>query len=166
MHDDRLAMIVEDMETDMRGELTWLSNIDSRAWDLFGCVAGSGLSGQVLRTRCLEAASVASAYASRKAFAAAREMPWCLAKGCISSNLSRLAAQSEPPSDAVAAKIWSLLLIGYNRTDLERAISLLGHIRWSTKVTEQAHGSAAAVHKAHRMYSNNVLARRALLHQL
>jgi hypothetical protein len=70
------------------------------------------------------------------------------------------------PDETISAKVWQLMRLGHNVKELTEALGLLAEARWSTKVVEQQHGSAAAMHKAHPSYTADSLSRRAFLHMV
>ena len=165
MKDDRLARWVDSMEDDMKQELYYLSNLSDASWSLFDDVVGADPSPRVLRTEVLTAASISAAFVYRRAFRSAKSLPWTLTRGCIAENLRALAA-GDMPDETISAKIWQLMRLGYNVKELTEALGLLAEARWSTKVVEQQHGSAAAMHKAHPSYIAESLSRRAFLHMV
>ena len=165
MRDDRLARWVDSMDDDMKQELYYLSNLSDASWSLFDDVVGADPSPRVLRTEVLTAASISAAFVYRRAFRSAKSLPWTLTRGCIAENLRALAA-GDMPDETISAKIWQLMRLGYNVKELTEALGLLAEARWSTKVVEQQHGSAAAMHKAHPSYIAESLSRRAFLHMV
>ena len=165
MKDDRLARWVDSMDDDMKQELYYLSNLSDASWSLFDDVVGADPSPRVLRTEVLTAASISAAFVYRRAFRSAKSLPWTLTRGCIAENLRALAA-GDMPDETISAKIWQLMRLGYNVKELTEALGLLAEARWSTKVVEQQHGSAAAMHKAHPSYTAESLSRRAFLHMV
>ena len=72
---------------------------------------------------------------------------------------------SEPIRDSCAHKVRLLLHKGFSRARLVSAVSLLREVPWSSVPVEQAHASAAVLHRYHPEYSVGLLSTRATLHQ-
>jgi hypothetical protein len=108
---------------------------------------------------------VSAAFIHNRVFAELKNYPWCLAVGNVSENLEALEATEEPIRDSCTHKLRVLLRMGYNRTKLVSAVTLLQEVPWSSIPVEQAHASAAVFHRFHPEYGVDVLATRATLHQ-
>lgn len=67
---------------------------------------------------------------------------------------------SESPclDDAVLAKLWELLKLGYSRPELEKGLCLLAQAGWSSAPVEQAHAAASILMKKHSEYGQRTLA--------
>ena len=90
-------------------------------------------------------------------------LPWSLAIGDIEENLEGLLQEADV-HDLTAHKILQLLRLGWNRQQIKDAIMLFRDVHWSTLGVEQAHGSAAVMHR-HHTFSTDMLAARSFLHQ-
>ena len=86
------------------------------------------------------------------------------AVGDIAGNLQALAETELEPVEDVSAKLHRLLRLGYNRDTLIDAVRLFRELHWSTAQAEQGHGSAAVIHKYHKMYGKAMIAMRSGLH--
>ena len=94
------------------------------------------------------------------------DYPWRLAVGSIQENLDLLAASEEPIADSCAHKVRLLARAGFNRSRLLEGVALLlREVPWSSVPVEQAHASAAVLHRFHPGYSEDMLSTRATLHQ-
>ena len=89
-------------------------------------------------------------------------LPWSLAIGDIEENLEGLLQEADV-HDLTAHKILQLLRLGWNRQQIKDAIMLFRDVHWSTLGVEQAHGSAAVMHR-HHTFSTDMLAARSFLH--
>jgi hypothetical protein len=78
-----------------------------------------------------------------------------------------LAAQTDQPEDLVTAQLWRMVRGRlFPMAQVVAAVELLGQLNWTTMVTEQQHGSLAALHRVHLDYSLQTLITRAHLLQL
>ena len=91
------------------------------------------------------------------------DLPWSLAIGDMDENLAGL-QEEEDICDLTAHKIAQLLKLRCNYEQVKDAVALFRDVRWSTSGVEQAHGSAAVVHR-HHSYAPNMLAARSFLRQ-
>lgn len=163
LHDDRVAMHLDELEGKLQKELTWMGDWGVTAWQRLATVAGCPY--KQLRSSTLQAAAICGAYMERKTFSEARKLPWSLVRGDLGSNLEALLA-GPTPADPTSAKIQRLLQLGYNREVLKEGLERLADVHWSTTIIEQGHGSAAAVHKCHSQYGQDMLCTRAGLHMV
>eukprot|EP00974_Lingulodinium_polyedra_P080966 7843964-Lingulodinium_polyedra.AAC.1 len=86
-----------------------------------------------------------------RTLADARRLPWSLGAGDREANLVVLQAGPKP-EEPVAAKIWHLLRLGYNRLQLNLGIDLLMDCPWGTASVERQHASATLLRKYHPEY--------------
>ena len=121
---------------------------------------------RALRTQCIAASNTISAYIQHKCIYKAKQLPWTLCRGNLKDNLFFFGLKEEPTTSVTAAKIWRLLQRGIDLDLLVEGIQSLGEVRWATTSTEQARGSAAAIHRAHPEFETNSLCQRSLLHNL
>jgi hypothetical protein len=145
-------------------ELDCLDNIGQAAWDRLAEVV-QDCSGSELQTAALLSARASAAFLTKRVFHVARGLPWKLAQGDVAANLEALDNSSDAVTDPTTAQIKSLLALGFNRTALADAVTLLREVPWSTLGVEQAHGSVACIHKLHRGCGVETITCRALLHQ-
>jgi hypothetical protein len=162
--DDRILRHASRLQELMVEEMGWVENVESFTWCRLA--AASGYRGEVweLRDSVVRSSHVAASFIDGKVLGQLREYPWRLAVGDVAENLARLAATEEPIRDSCTHKVRLLLRMGYNRDRLVAAVSLFREIPWSSVHVEQAHASAAVLHKYHPEYSVAMLATRATLH--
>lgn len=163
--DDRLVRRAEELKQAMLDEALWVRGIDSFVWDRLATAVGATQMGVDLANAAIHASYVQVAFAQSKVFDVLESYPWKLAIGDIETNLRELAASSDPISDSTTHKIRILLRQGYNTEQLKLGVSLFKEISWSTVAVEQAHASAACIHKFHPSYEAFMLSSRATLHQ-
>ena len=159
--DDRLAIRVYELQDLMQDELTWLSELGEDVWLRLGSLCD--VAAKRLRMDCLRAASVSAAYVDFKALTPAKGYPWTLCRGDIKQNLFFLTLEDEP-EDPTAAKIQQLMAHGYNVDLLAEGVQRVGDVHWSTVGVEQAHGSAATIHRFHPDYEVQTLVVMYILH--
>jgi hypothetical protein len=163
--DDRVARQAERLQEIVAEEVFWIESVGALTWARLNRMLGEERGEWELRQAVVHGAHVAAAFIHNKVFSKLSEFPWKLAVGSISANLDALAASEEPIRDSCAHKIRRLLHMGYNRDKLHAAVALLREIPWSSVPVEQAHASAAVLHRFHPEYALGVLATRATLHQ-
>ena len=164
LHDDRVALRAGELQRAMHEELLWLGRIDDTTWDRLAAVI-DGVSGPSLRSLCLQAGHVSSAFFNRRVLVRARGYPWVLCHGDIDAKLDALLLRVDVHDDTTT-KIQRLLKAGVNKQRIACALRLMGDVSWSTTVVEQGHGSAAVVHRTHRLYGPLVLSSRSMLHMM
>ena len=158
LKDDRLAKRMDKVQAAMTQELAKVQGTPGHIFDL--ALEASGIQGLIaagLRTKVCLVAQASVAFMCRR-LAPAQELPWCLLSGDVQGNINELAL-APAPTDGTAYTIWKLLQEGWDRDQLVAAINLMGEVRWSTTVVEQAHGSAAMVHRHHKHYSSEMMVR-------
>ena len=107
-----------------------------------------GMAPALLRSEVISAAQASMAFFSVRALAEARKLSWCLGAGDKDKNLDNLAA-GPMPAEPVSAKIWHLVRLGFNRTQLKQALDLLMDCPGGMASAEQQHASATTVKKLH-----------------
>jgi hypothetical protein len=161
MGDSRVAMMLPDLRQAVQEEIEWLANLGGSVWS---AMAGPGNeAAHVLRSDTIAAGHVSIAFLHHRYFAAAGELPWSLASGDPAANLEKLKS-SPQPQEATAAKVWTLLQMGFNRQQLVVGLQLLQDCPWGTVAVEQAHASAAVVKRFHHEYGLETLIPRSLCH--
>lgn len=162
---DRLVGRYAQVRAALVDEMVWLESVGK----FFLAPLSFDHRGQVwrhaLRGECIAAAHVSASYIQRKTLSAVESYPWKLGIGNISSNLPSLEASAETIPDTFASSVRVLLRSGFNRKQIQDVIELKAEAPWSTTAVEQAHGSLAVVHKFHRLYGADQLAKRAMVHQ-
>ncbi len=94
----------------------------------------------------------------------ARCYPFSLGIGDVMTNLDRLAITGAGLHDKCTLPIKWLLAFGFSRHRLVQCIQLITQLSWSAQLTEQGHGSAAAVHHLHPAHAAPKLALKSFLH--
>ena len=163
--DDRILRNARRLQGLMSDEVGWVEHIGSFTWGRLGAV--SGYVGEVceLRGSVVHSSHVAASFIQDKVFSPLKDYPWRLALGDVDENLQILAATGGPIRDSLTHKLRILLQMGYNKARLVSAVTLLREVPWSSVPVEQAHASAAVLHRFHPQYSTGMLATRATLHQ-
>ena len=163
--DDRLVRRAAELKQVMLDEVLWVQGIDSFVWDRLATVVGAKQTGVGLANAAIHASYVQVAFAKFRVFNVLEAYPWSLAVGDIEDNLDDLAATDSPISDPTTQKIRVLLQQGYNRKQVALGVALFREVSFSTVAVEQAHASAACIHKYHPAYESLMLSTRATLHQ-
>jgi hypothetical protein len=162
--DDRVALRAGELRQLMMDELAWAHSIPPFVWARLASLL-DGMEEWELKHQALHACHVAASYLQSKVFSVVGSFPWKLVSGDIVANLQALASSDEPIRDSCTHKIRTLLGLGYSMDKLVEGAALLREAQWSTTVVEQAHGSAAVMHRHHPDYSDEMLATRSTLHQ-
>lgn len=160
--DDRLAQQADSLTNAVQQDMYFLSRIGTYTWSRLakplGCSASS------FKTDCIHAALAAASFLHMRVFKALQGYPWRLCTGDLDKQIEDLASHGEcPGTDLTTIKIWTLAREQWPRSELKQGLMRLAQCRWSTVLVEQAHGAAAAVHKAHKEYGANMLAVRAAI---
>ena len=163
--DDRLVKKCDELKNLLVEECLWLETLEPSVWNRLASVVGASQQPKDLAHCVLHAAHVQVAYIKKSIFGQLESYPWCLAIGDVAANLDRLAETTGPIADSTTHKVRALLQVGFNRERLVAGIGLLQEVPWSTVPVEQAHASAACLHKYHPGYSQKMLSSRATLHQ-
>lgn len=161
MVDSRLARRLPELEEAIAVEQAFLSGISSPVWAAIGEVCD--MSPRQLCNEVLSAAHTASGFLRTRCFNLASQLPWKLGVGDIGQNLAELAAGPEP-LQPTANKIWKLLALGYNTSQLHRALLLLMDTPWGTASVEQQHASASLMRRFHPEIGQESLMARSFVH--
>eukprot|EP00974_Lingulodinium_polyedra_P071696 6936432-Lingulodinium_polyedra.AAC.1 len=164
MEDDRVPSRLAALEATLYDELEWVCHIKGDVWELLG--QACGMSGQLMRSLAINAAHTSVAYIDHKTLKVAKAAPWNLVQGDKAANLEGLQAAEEAPREPTSFRIWQLLQLGYNKQQLLEGLELLADCGWSTTSTEQQHGSASSMAKAHKGYSSETLVNRSMVHMM
>ena len=116
-----------------------------------------------LRDHVISGVLVSTSYLHIKVFDALQDLPWSLCSN-PGEKLEALRALQAPPQDPVAAKIWSLLQIGYPMPQLLKGLELLSSCTWTTSFTEKLHASSSLCRRHHPDYSENTHSARSFVH--
>lgn len=163
--DDRLVRHATHLKELAQEEIEWVGALDAFTWERLSALLGGEFLPWELCHSALHACQVTRAFMHERVFSVLSDYPWRLAVGDIQKNLDLLAASEEPIPDSCAHKVRLLLRAGFNRTRLEEGVALLREVPWSSVPVEQAHASAAVLHRFHPGYSEDLLSTRATLHQ-
>jgi hypothetical protein len=168
LEDGRVPMKFNELVSACCEELRWLRLLPDHVWESVARVVGTPrCTGSWLRDRALAGSHTAWHFFHRRVLAAACELPWSLVRSRDREEaLRELAEDNEQPQEPVAAQLWLLARHGYPTGQLLQVLELLSQISWSTIITEQQHGSLAAIHRHHPDYGMRTLATRATLLQL
>jgi hypothetical protein len=154
-------MRAQELEQGMLDELAFLTQLGESFWTALG--ESCGMAPALLRSEVISAAHVSMAFFSMRTLAEARKFPWCLGVGDKDKNLDDLAA-GPMPAEPVSAKIWHLVRLGFNRTQLKQGLDLIVDCPWGTASAEQQHASATIMKKFHPEYGMESLMLRSMLH--
>jgi hypothetical protein len=163
--DDRLVRSGAKVEDLLADEALWIESIETFTWQRLASLLGERQEAWELRHRVVHSCHIAAAFIHERVLGQLKEYPWRLAVGDVRANLDELSASDEPIRDSCAHKIRLLLRMGFNRERLASAVELMREVPWSAVPVEQAHASAAVLHRYHPGYSAEALATRATLHQ-
>jgi len=163
LEDSRIPMRLAAFQDCLRDEAGFLARISLPVWSLLANVCG--WSGLQLQSEVLFAAHTAIGFISTRVLTEAQKLPWALATGDLDRNLADLKAGPEP-DEPTAAKVWSLLQVGYNRELLKQGLMLIQDCPWSSASAEQQHASATVMKKFHPEYGQETLMVRAMLHSM
>lgn len=163
--DDRLVRRAAALKEAMLDELVWVEGIEASIWATLATVVGDSEEPMALQNTTANCCHIAAAFVQHKVFNAVEGYPWKLAVGDVDQNLDTLASSTEEFADACTHKVRLLLQKGFPKEQLKRGIALFLEIPWSSVPVEQAHASAAVLHRYHPDYGVNMLTARATLHQ-
>jgi hypothetical protein len=159
MTDDRLPLVVHEIENDLNEEVEFVSLIPENVWRLLGQVLQCPHRG--LQADCIKAVHTSVGFI-RERFRKAKRLPWTLAVGDLDDNLDKLQA-GPAPSNITAQKIKQLDAVGFDRDRLKDAIALFKRPGWITLPCEQGHTAAQTLMRYHRMYCQNTVRARSFL---
>ena len=161
LEDNQVPLRAQKLKGGMLEELAFLTHLGGPFWTALG--EACGMAPALLRSEVISAAHVPMAFFSVRTLAEARMLPWCLGVGDKDKNLDDLAV-GPMPAEPVSAKIWHLVRLGFNRTQLKQALDLLMDCPWGTASAEQQHASATVMKKFHPEYGTETLMLRSMLH--
>ena len=161
MSDNRLPSKVQELEDCMAQEIEFLAGISEPIWAWLG--EACDMPAETLRSDVLAAGHVSIGFIMTKTLGEAKKLPWSLGCGDVDQNLDALLAGATP-IEPIAAKIKRLLELGYSRSQIKQALSLLMDAPWGTQSVEQGHASATMVKKAHPDFGKESLVLRAFFH--
>ena len=166
MDDDRLLRRLAVYKSAFEDELTYMSDfVSDYAWERVAAMGGMPVAD--LKHSAMVCGLISKAYVHKETFAIIEGEPWCLTQGDIVQNLKGLVAWDSEPRDVVTSRVKGAVasgLVSFER--MARALTLVREMPWSTNVVEQSHGSAACLMKFHELYSEQLLAARALVCQM
>lgn len=169
MEDDRVGLRVVALKEILAEEVSWVESLPLPVWERLADALPDEYDGERLRDACVRATHTAGSYITASYLAPAEKYPWRLARGDIDANLQELKDRPDGATglDETTTKIYKLVKKGMvSRGALIAAIQLMLEIHWSTTAVEQAHGSAAVVHRFHPEYAGQTLALRSLIHMV
>ena len=148
-------------------EFSFIASLEALTWNRLAVGIGDqGYQGPAMQHDAIHCAITQRAFLEKRFLAPLRELPWSLAIGDIATNLQRLHIGAHADLDSgCSAKIKELMALGWSTANLVCGIELLREIDWTTRSAEQAHGSAAVLHKFHPDVQQEILVARSLLRQ-
>ena len=144
-------------------EIGWLADLGDGTWSSLAGVSGEAAS--VLKPDTVAAGSIACAFVHSRYVTKAGQLPWSLACGDPAANLEALSEQPQL-QEATAAKIWTLLRLGYNRQQLLAGLRLLLDAPWGTVAVDQQHASAEVIKRFHHEVGMETLLPKSLVHSM
>ena len=163
LEDSRIPMRLAAFQDCLQHEIQFLSKISLPAWSMLANVCE--WSGPQLQSEVLSAAHTAIGFISTRVLTEAQKLPWALATGDLEQNLADL-KEGPKPDERTAAKVRSLLQVGYNRELLKQGLMLMQDCPWSSASVEQQHASATVIKRLHPEYGQETLMVRAFLHSM
>ena len=142
--------------------MVWLTNIPAFTWVQLASSL-EGVSADSLRCKTLMCGSTILAFLQHRVWRHVESLPWSLCRGDLEQNLKDLRAGPDA-TEHTTFKIQRLARLGYHMGALVQGLQRLGDTPWTTTRHEQAHGSAALVHRVHPEYSVGLIIARAFLH--
>lgn len=161
LKDDRVCRNLDYLCELLRYETSHALGLPDEVFGLVGGLCGS--TAVCLRDKVATAVGVQRGYIESK-MREARKLPWCLARGNITENLTNL-LNSPPPAEPTSAKVHKLLSSGFSPESLVEAVGLLAETNWTTTVVEQGHSVTSSLAKKHPAYSQKTLTSRAMVTQ-
>jgi hypothetical protein len=149
--DDRVHVIVEEIEDVMAEKLHKLHSISPQVWQLLARITGADWLD--FRNETLTSAHISACYFTHGTLRDATQWPWCLCRGDIRANLLELGSMTEPPHEPATMKIWDCLQSpDISLETVVELVELLKLIPWSSNGVEQVHGSGALFKREHPDY--------------
>lgn len=163
MEDSRVMRHLPALKEAALEEIGWLADLGDGTWSSLAGISGEAAS--VLKSDTVAAGHIAWAFVHSRYVTMAGQLPWSLACGDPAANLEALKEQPQP-QEATAAKIWTLLRLGYNRQQLLAGLQLLLDAPWGTVAVEQQHASAAVIKRFHHEVGMETLLPKSLVHSM
>eukprot|EP00971_Amphidinium_carterae_P340691 6479140-Amphidinium_carterae.2 len=163
MRDGRLMQQLDVLEATLNEKCHYLEHLTANFWETMGTFVA--LTPTVLRDMVLRGMQTIRGYIELKIFSTARDFPWCLSVGNLSDNVAALAKRDDPPSDMVSYKLWKLLSLGMDRSEIERVLYLLSSCSCTSHFTEKQHASTTLVRRHHDFGPGSLMSR-AFMHTL
>ena len=111
--DDRLLRVIDEVETEVLTEFTWLQNLPDLVWSRLSRLCG-GIAAAELRSDSIACSATAIGFLWHKVLAVARAPPWALAVGDIRSNI-RAVLEGKWAHHDIVMKLERLLKAGAAR---------------------------------------------------
>ena len=166
MADDRCARTIEALEETLALELAWVRELSDVVFQRIIDALGLDLNVHSFKSNVQTSAQIAAAFICERVFNVVRQNPFALVIGDVDANLEKLLKYDGAISDATTWKIRELLKLGYPRRLLKQGLQLIRNVNFSTVAVEQAHGSAATVHRFHPSVGGHTLSLRAFVHMI
>ena len=164
MRDNRVLAVHADLKVQALGSVMYLTELSAATWSAIAPLCG--ISGEELRSKTLRAAHISMSFMEHRIWAELDRLPWRLMHGDLDANLDELMREDEEPAEPTSAKIYRLLHLGWNRSELKAALRLCREVPWGTKVVEEIHASGSCVRKFHPEIATEPLRIRAHVHAL
>ena len=165
LEDDRLCRQVGSLSDFMQQELSWVEGLPELCWNRLASMVDPKCMPQSLRHSVVMSMHIGYSYVFQKLLQPLSSPPWLLAHGDQDTELESLVSGKTVTVDDCSWKIKHLMEVGYDKDKLKQGLNLLLDVSWSTLSVEQAHGSAAVLHRFHPQYGCPFLASRTLVHQ-
>ena len=143
--DNRAALRRDDLQESVLLEWQFLEHLPPSFWRSLAPLVD--LCPAALRNMVIKGAAVAWSYLEWRVVSALWDLPWSLCCGDLDDNLSALADMEGPPLEPVAANIWSLLKVKYERKAMLAALELLSTASFTSTFAEKQHASTSQVEK-------------------
>ena len=157
--DDRLPLILQDFENDVREEAELVENLQDNT--IAAVATACGVSTSLLRDQAAKSAWVQASFLIERV-RAAHEPPWSLVLKPPDEALHEI-EHGERPEEEVTQKLYDLLQLGYPRATLKRLLYLLSQASWSSTPVEQAHVVTSMLKRLHNNYGVDTLQTRSVL---
>lgn len=160
--DDRVPLVIGEVDAGVAEELVKLSNLPAAVWCVLACAVDGAVQG--IRSDTI-AASMTSVCFSMWRLDRVRHLPFSLCGPDAEAKLDAMLAREEAPADIVASKIRQLDEVGYPRETILAGISLIGQMSWSSMVVEQGHSACTRILRHHPQYHASMMAARSFFMQ-
>ena len=164
LEDDRLCAQVSNIRDILVNELTWIEDLPDLCWHRLASMVGARCLPLSLRNAVLTSMHIGCGYVDQKLLQPLSSPPWSLAHGDHNAGLEALTSENIQTVDDCSWKIKQLLEVGYDKQKIRSGLNMLLEVSWSSLAVEQAHGSAAVLHRYHPQYGCPFLASRTLVH--